>query len=113
MLKQRTADIVVRLSRIRIESHGAPHVPRRHRAAVVVAWQSAAPGCVFGSQNPTHTLLRAIRSARMDVQKGGQEVGLVVVIVETIVESRITCRRVREERIKPFDKAYVASEFIY
>src|SRR6266498_2133225 len=112
MLKQRTADIVVRLSRIRIESDGSPYVPGRHRSTVVIAGQPAAPGCVFGSQNVPHTLLRAIRTACVNVQKGRKEIGLVIVIIESTVESRITCRRIGEERIEPCDKAFIASEFV-
>ena len=59
-----------------------------------------------------HTLLRAIGTAPVEVQKGGQEIRLIIVIVESIVKTRVTCRRIGEERIEPRDEAYVATEFV-
>ena len=48
------------------------------RSTVVITWEPAASGRVFGGQNVSHAFLRAIRTACVYVQKGGKKIGLEV-----------------------------------
>src|SRR5437660_5505300 len=48
----------------------------------------------------------------MDVEKCSEEIRFVVVIIESVVESRIACWWIIEEGIEPRDKRSVAAELV-
>lgn len=97
------ADVVVELASVRVEAHGAPDVPGRHGARVIVAREAGAPGRVIAGEQVPDALGGLVGTAGVEVQVQGEDVRLVVLGMYSFVE----------ELVEPRDELLVAAELVY
>src|SRR4030095_10388303 len=95
--EQRTADVVEGLSGVWIESHRRPNIPRRHRPAVVVAGYSTWSLEVFGRKNAPQAVGGEFGMTGVYIEERCEKVGFIAMVVETLVEFRITRGRICKE----------------
>ena len=93
-----TTDEITRRAREWIQAHAGEQEPRRHRAVVVVAWQTIGLSGVGVIQQPTRILLSQIRPIGVVELPDREE---VVLIAGPVVRIRQQCRL---PRLTSFEK---------